>query len=130
MYSILIIDDQEMVSDVLQKILCRFGYHAVTAPGGQEGIQMFDTGLFDLVITDIRMPGIDGRDVARHIRQSYRPSTPIIGISGTPWLLDGDEFDCVIPKPFGLETLLGAVKNVMCHAMRCQEGSYNTALRA
>jgi CheY-like chemotaxis protein len=130
MYSILIIDDQEIVSDVLQKILSRFGYHAQTAPGGQEGIKMFDTGLFDLVITDIRMPGIDGRDVARHIRRSYRPSTPIIGISGTPWLLEGDEFDCVIPKPFGLETLLDAVKNVMCHAVPSHKGAYDEALTA
>ena len=130
MYSILIIDDQEIVSDVLQKILSRFGYHAETAPGGHEGIEMFDTGLFDLVITDIRMPGIDGRDVARHIRQSYRPSTPIIGISGTPWLLDGGEFDCVIPKPFGLETLLEAVKNVMCHGVPCHKGAYDKALTA
>ena len=130
MYSILIIDDQEIVSDVLQKILSRFGYHAEIAPGGHEGIQMFDTGLFDLVITDIRMPVIDGHDVARHIRESHRPFTPIIGMSGTPWLLEGGEFDRVIPKPFGIETLLNAVKNVMCRAVPSQKYPYDKPLPA
>ena len=123
MYSILIVDDQQIVSDVLQKLLSRFGYHAQIAPGGHEGIRMFDTGLFDLVITDIRMPGIDGYDVARHIRNSHRPSTPIIGISGTPWLLDSDEFDWVIPKPFGLQALLDAVENLIGHTVTSRQDS-------
>lgn len=130
MYSILIVDDQQIVSDVLQKILSRFGYHAEIAAGGQEGIRMFDTGFFDLVITDIRMPGIDGYDVARHIRSSHRHFTPIIGISGTPWLLNGDVFDWVLPKPFGLQTLLDAVKNVMRRTAPSQKGSYDKALSA
>lgn len=130
MYSILIVDDQEIVSDVLQKMLSRFGYRAEIAPGGQEGIRMFDTGLFDLVITDIRMPGIDGYDVARHIRNSHRPFTPIIGISGTPWLLESDEFDWVIPKPFGVQVLIDAVKNVVSPTMSSQKGPYDKALLA
>ena len=130
MCNILIVDDERIVSDVIQKILARFGYHAEVAPGGQEGIEMFDSGVFDLVITDMRMPGIDGHDVARHIRNSHRPSTPIIGISGTPWLLESDEFDWVLPKPFGLQTLLHAVKNLMSPAEHCQKGSYERALSA
>lgn len=123
MYNILIVDDEHIVSDVLQEILSRFGYHTEVAPGGHQGIRMFDTGIFDLVITDIQMPGIDGHHVARHIRNSERPFTPIIGISGTPWLLKGDEFDRVITKPFGLQTLLDAVKNVVCRTVSSQKGS-------
>ena len=130
MYNILIVDDEQIISDVLKEILSRFGYHADIAPGGHEGIRMFDTGIFDLVIADIRMPGIDGHHVARHIRNSHKPSTPIIGISGTPWLLDSDEFDWVIPKPFGFQALLDAVKNLMCHAVPSQKGSYDKALPA
>lgn len=130
MNNILIVDDEQIVSNVLQKILSRFGYHAEIAPGGRAGIQMFDTGLFDLVITDIRMAGIDGYDVARHVRNSDRPFTPIIGISGTPWLLESDEFDRVIPKPFGIQILIDAVKNVMPRTAPSQKGSYNKALSA
>jgi len=123
MNNILIVDDVECFSAVLQQILSRFGYHAEIAAGGHEGIQMFDTKPFDLVITDIKMPGIDGYGVARHIRNSHRPSTPIIGISGTPWLLDGDEFDWVIPKPFGLQALLDAVENLIGHTVTSWQDS-------
>lgn len=128
MYNILIVDDEQTVSDVLKEILYRFGYHAEIASGGYQGIRMFDTGIFDLVITDIRMPCIDGHRVARHIRNSERPFTPIIGISGTPWLLKGDEFDWVITKPFELQTLLDAVKNVVCRTVPSQKGSYDKVL--
>ena len=128
MYNVLIVDDEQIVSDVLQEILSRFGYHAEVAPGGHQGIRMFDTGIFDLVITDILMPGTDGHCVARHIRNSERPFTPIIGISGTPWLLKDDEFDWVIPKPFGLQTLLYAVKKVACRTVPSQKGSYGNVL--
>ena len=83
-----------------------------TASGGQEGLQLFENELFDLVITDIRMPDIDGHEVARHIRSSDRPLTPIIAMSGTPWLLEGNEFDSVFPKPFSIHTLLDVVNKI------------------
>ncbi|NVL90427.1 MAG: response regulator [Desulfobacterales bacterium] len=130
MHNILIIDDEQVVSDVLQKILLRFGYYAEIAPGGHEGIRMFDAGLFDLVITDIKMPDIDGNDVARHIRNSNRPFTPIIGISGTPWLLEDNKFDDVIPKPFSLQSLLNTVENAMYRAASSQKDSYDRTLPA
>ncbi|MCK4728403.1 MAG: response regulator [Desulfobacterales bacterium] len=123
MYNVLIVDDEESIRDVLQQILSRSGYHAEIAAGGHEGIQMFDTTPFDLVITDIKMTGIDGYGVARHIRNSHRPFTPIIGISGTPWLLEGDEFDWVMAKPFSLQTLLDAVENLMGRAVTSQQDS-------
>ena len=123
MYNVLIVDDEQSIRDVLQQILSRSGYHAEIAAGGHEGIRMFDTTPFDLVITDIKMPDIDGYGVARHIRNSHRASTPIIGISGTPWLLDGDEFDWVNPKPFGLQALLDAVENLIGHRVTSRQDS-------
>ena len=70
---------------------------------------MFDSQVYDLVITDVLMPGIDGRRVARHIRRSNRPNTPVIGISGTPWLLQGGIFDSVIDKPFNIQALTKSI---------------------
>jgi CheY-like chemotaxis protein len=58
------------------------------------------------------MPGMNGRDVVRHIRNSDRPYTPIIGFSGTPWLLEDAEFDTVFPKPFPLADLVHAVRHL------------------
>ena len=109
MLNILLVDDEGVVSDVLQQILSLLGHHVETAPDGQEGLLMFDSRTYDLVITDILMPGIDGHGVARHIRSSQRPYTPIIGISGTPWLLEGDMFNSVIAKPFTVQALTNAI---------------------
>ena len=78
----------------------------------KEGIKKFDDGLFDLVITDILMQGGNGDDIVRHIRSSDRQSTPVIGISGTPWLLNNSDFDMVLTKPFPLKTLVNAIHDL------------------
>ena len=112
MLRILVIDDEIMLLDVLTMLLNRFGYHVETATNGKEGIQKFDTGRFDLIITDMRMPGIDGKSVVRHIRNSAQSFIPIIGISGTPWLLEDSGCDLVISKPFPLKVLIDSIKNL------------------
>lgn len=112
MYNVLIIDDEKFISDLIEEILARSGYNVETAAGGQEGLRVFEKGLFDLVITDIRMPGIDGHAVAHHIRNSDKSDTPIMAMSGTPWLMEGDEFNYVLPKPFGIQTLLNAISDL------------------
>ncbi|HBF42382.1 MAG TPA: hypothetical protein DDW42_01890 [Desulfobacteraceae bacterium] len=112
MHSVLIIDDEKSVLDILQEILANFGYDVETASGGLEGLRIFERRTFDIVITDIRMPGIDGHNVARQIRKSDRPDTPIIAISGTPWLMDDSEFDSTICKPFDIQSLLHTIKEL------------------
>jgi len=112
MCTILVIDDEKMVLEVVKLALTRAGFNVETALDGKTGIQKYDNGSVDLVITDIRMSGMDGNDVFRHIRNSDRQFTPIIGMSGTPWLLKNSRFDAVLPKPFGLQELLEAVKTL------------------
>ena len=113
MLRILVIDDEIMILDMLKMLLKKFGYHVETASNGKEGIQKFDTGRFDLIITDMRMPGMDGKSVVLHIRNSAKPFTPIIGISGTPWLLENNECDLVISKPFPIKVLIDSVANLV-----------------
>lgn len=112
MYHILVIDDQKAISDILRIALSKAGYKVEVALDGREGIQKFDIGRFDLVITDIRMPELDGRDVIDHIHNSDRPRTPIIVISATPWLLKNNHFDAVFTKPFSLEDLINSIRHV------------------
>ena len=118
MLNILFVDDEGAVSDVLAQILTRLGHRVEIASNGHEGLRMFDSRAYDLVITDILMPGIDGHGVARHIRSSERASIPIIGISGTPWFLDGDVFDSVLPKPFSIQALTNAIDHAMGHVSK------------
>jgi len=128
MYNVLVIDDEKMISDMLQQALTRFGYSVETAPGGKEGLQMYENGDFHLVITDIRMPDIDGHDVVQHIRNSDRPNTPIIGMSGTPWLLDGNGFDYTLPKPFDIYTLINVANELTSNHTNSDKAYINAAL--
>ena len=83
MHSVLVIDDEKAISDVLGKALKKYGYRVETASSGKEGLKKFDAELHDFVITDILMSDVDGMAVLQHIRHSKKPSTPVIGMSGT-----------------------------------------------
>ncbi len=109
MGKILVIEDEAMVLRMIKEVLTRFGFNVDVAHTGIEGICKFDNDSYDLVITDILMPGIDGNRIASHIRGSAKGTTPIIGMSGTPWLFEAGNFDKILPKPFPIKTLM---KNV------------------
>jgi len=112
MQQILVIDDEKSLLDIFQQILSKFGCNVEIASDVKEGIKKFDDGLFDLVITDILMQGGSGNDIVRHIRSSDRQFTPVIGISGTPWLLNDSDFDMVFIKPFPLKELVNAIHDL------------------
>lgn len=105
MNRILVIDDELGISELICEVLQRAGYCVETAFTGQQGIKRFDDAVFDLVVTDMGLPDMDGKGVVRHIRDSRRPFTPVVGISGTPWLLQDAACDAVLPKPFALQKL-------------------------
>ena len=112
MRTILVIDDETGISDVIQEALQMVGYEVEVARDGMEGIRKFDDRPYDLVITDICMPGVNGSSVARYIRSASNGTTAIIGISGTPWMLQNDDFDMILAKPFPLEDLIASVRQL------------------
>ena len=112
MQSILVIEDNESILDILEQTLVNFGHNVETANDGDEGISKFDKGLFDLVITDIDMPGKNGNEVAYHIRNSDKQQIPILGISGTPQVKQFNIFDSTLQKPFRLTTLMNTVNSL------------------
>ena len=112
MPKILVIDDEESIVKLIEIALRKVGHKVKTAIDSAEGISMFAKGTFDLVITDIRMPGMDGNIVAKHIRNSTSSYTPIIGISGTPWLLEADCFDAFLVKPFLIRDLYNKINDL------------------
>ena len=113
MCSILVIDDEKVILSVIQEVLIKFGHRVEIAADGYEGIQKFDHGRYDIVITDMRMPGIDGNGIVRHIRNSRNRFIPVIGISGTPWLLQDTGIDMILPKPFPLKELIDSVTRLI-----------------
>lgn len=112
MNHILVIDDEQGISDLIREALSRFGYMVKTASNGQQGLQRLEETDFDLVVTDMNMPDLNGAFIVRHVRRSSRPRTPVIGISGTPWLLQGVDCDAVLPKPFHLQDLVDTIKRL------------------
>lgn len=108
---ILVIDDDLSVLNLIRQCLVKCGYQVETAENGRDGIQKFNNGMFDLVITDFMMPDIKGDDVLQHIRATQKEYIPIICMSGTPWLASTCNFDTVLQKPFALKVLTETVKN-------------------
>ncbi|MGA6927224.1 MAG: response regulator, partial [Desulfosarcina sp.] len=96
MNRILVIDDEPGISDMIGEALTRFGYTVDTATTGRQGVKRLKEASFDLVVTDMCMPELDGAGIVRQIRNSSRPLTPVIGISGTPWLLERADCDAVL----------------------------------
>ncbi len=112
MNRILVVDDEPDISDLICEVLTRFGYTVETAFNGRQGLQRLQDASFDMVVTDMYMPDLDGTSIVRHVRSSSRPRTPVIGISGTPWLLEGAGCDAVLSKPFPLQDLVDTVKHL------------------
>jgi len=112
MHHILIIDDEPGISNLIREALTRFGYTVEIASSGWQALRCLQNTAFDLVVTDMYLPDLGGACVIRHIRRSDHPHTPVIGISGTPWMLKDTDCDAVLPKPFPLDTLIETIKRL------------------
>jgi len=81
MSKLLLIDDEEGIRKVLSLSLAIDGYDVLTAAGGEEGIEIFKKESPSVVLTDIKMPGIDGIEVLQEIKE-LNPDTEVIIITG------------------------------------------------
>ena len=82
MSEVLVVDDQEAIRDVLSGMLAVMGHGVVTAGSGEEGLNLFLNNAFQLVLTDLEMPGMDGLTLACRIKESS-PNTSVIVITGS-----------------------------------------------
>ena len=113
MYRILVIDDEKSFLGLMEDFLSSLGYSATTAECGKEGLTKFHNDYFDLVITDFSMPGMNGFDVAKHIRSSDRPDTPLLCVTGEIDLKKTEIFDQVMIKPFQIKDLKDTIKQLL-----------------
>ena len=77
MHSVLIVEDHDRLREQLGQFYEQDGYKVITASCGEEGIQKLSEEKFALVVSDVKMPGIDGFQLARHVREEY-PDTDVI----------------------------------------------------
>jgi excisionase family DNA binding protein len=78
---VLVVDDEAAIRDLLSKTLALAEYDVDAAPDGRAALDRLRTLPYDLLITDLKMPGIDGLAVIREARR-YRPDLPVIIITG------------------------------------------------
>jgi PAS domain S-box-containing protein len=114
---ILVIDDDNAVRDVLADILRTGDHHVVSAANGIEGLELFRKNEFDLVFTDLGMPGMNGWEVAQGIK-SLSPTTPVGLITGWGSSLDDARIkdkgvDLIVSKPFRYNQVLDLVAEAM-----------------
>ncbi len=81
MKAILFVDDHEVLARLSCEILEMQGYKAVSAYNAQDALKKFDENEFDVLVTDMRMEGMNGLELARKIREKS-PSTPVIIVTG------------------------------------------------
>ena len=78
---VLVVDDDPVVTKSFDRVLSNKGYAVVTARNGEEALQKIAAEDYDVVYTDIRMPGMDGIEVAEHIK-GRRPWLPVVIVTG------------------------------------------------
>jgi DNA-binding response OmpR family regulator len=108
------------VRETLVQSLAREGYTVHSAGDMGNAVALLDREAFDLVITDLVLPGASGLEIARTSKRA-RPAVPVILITGWPGRVDretleGHGIDAVVEKPVGLDTLQATVAKLIARA--------------
>lgn len=116
MHTLLVIDDDTGITELLSEYLGARGYRVEVAPDGPSGLERLARGGVDLVVLDVMMPGMDGFEVLRTVRREG--DQPVIMLTAR-----GDDFDRIVglelgaddylPKPFNPRELLARVQSVL-----------------
>jgi CheY-like chemotaxis protein len=81
LHKVLVVDDDPAVRKSIDRVLSGKGYAVITAENGEEAVRKLNEEKYDLVYTDIRMPGMSGLDVAEHVK-AQQAWTPVVIITG------------------------------------------------
>lgn len=119
---ILVIDDEAIVRVSCERVLKPAGYEVIVTPKGTEAIELMKKEKYDLVLTDLKMPDMDGLDVLKHIKANW-PDVIVIVITGYGTIstavqaikLGAYEY---IEKPFTPEDILNAVNKALSEKTR------------
>jgi two-component system OmpR family response regulator len=118
METILVVDDDPMVRSLCQQMLNRGGYVVVPLSSGVEAVSVLKStpSTFDLALLDVMMPGMNGIELANHIKKTH-PGTRIVLMSGYgPREIEqviGPNSYPIIWKPFKTESLLRMIENAL-----------------
>lgn len=115
---ILLVDDDTVTSEVFTVMLDHSGFEVAVAQDGLKGVEMWETGNFDLILMDVQMPRMNGFEATHAIREmelTRGGHTPIVAI--TAFALHNDELKCLasgmdayISKPVDFKKCIGLIR--------------------
>ncbi|MBC8075218.1 MAG: response regulator [Chloroflexales bacterium] len=113
MKTILVVDDEGAIIEVLRGLLEDEGYRVVSAANGYDGLARVAQEQPDLIISDVMMPRMGGLPFARALQQhpDYAAIPLVLASAGTPPPLDGIAA-AFLPKPFDFEALLATIRRL------------------
>jgi CheY-like chemotaxis protein len=116
---ILVVDDEDNLRDVLVEVLKRDGHEVDSAADGAEGLRRAEERRYDLVVTDLRMPGLEGPELYRALRRRYPDDPPrVIFMSANTGIDEYASFlaetgEPALEKPFNLADMRQVVLQVL-----------------
>jgi len=123
-HRILVVDDEDNLRDVLVEVLKRDGHEVDSAVDGAEGVRHAEEQRYDLVVTDLRMPNLEGPDLYRAIRERYADDPPrFIFMSANTGIEEYATFlaetgEPALEKPFNLADMRQVVLQVLTQKPR------------
>ncbi|MDR1989291.1 MAG: response regulator [Acidobacteriaceae bacterium] len=114
---VLVVDDEESIRDLLSKALSLAEYHVDVVADGPSALQRMRERVYDLLIADLKMPGMDGLTLIREVRR-YRANLPVIVITG--YSTEANAIEAInlgvtryLVKPFRIPKVLDAVSQAL-----------------
>ncbi len=115
----LIVDDNPLVLETLSQVVLTMGFEALTEEDGRAAVRRARSEKPDLILIDMRLPGIDGLDAVRRMRRHADLSlTPIVALTGYSHAVCEDDVleagcNAFVPKPFELAALRRTIREVL-----------------
>jgi DNA-binding NtrC family response regulator len=128
---VLLVDDEDAVRWVARRVLEADGWEVLEAPDGQAALQIIADreGRLSLVVTDLNMPRVSGRELAEVV-SVFHPGLPVLGITGFLSAVSPDRRLPILPKPFTPGALLQAVRMACGMSIRLQAPRRENRARA
>ena len=117
MKAILFVDDHQVLARLSCEILEMQGYHAVSAFDPTEALKRFDEENFDMLVTDFRLEGMNGLELARKVHEK-RPQVPVIIVTGYDPIDVGEDAAACLQKEHLFPELLDRIKIILSEGKR------------
>src|SRR5450759_4620978 len=117
LHKVLVVDDDPVVGKSFNRVLSKKGYVVITAQDAQEALNKLQEAKYDVIFTDIKMPGMDGLELAERVKASH-PWTPVVIVTGYGTTANEERakaagVSAFLRKPLSPEMIEGSAANAL-----------------